>query len=33
MCWNFNGCGDFCGGINWVVGSGLEVVERVGIVR
>ena len=36
MCWNFNGCGDFCGDESgeWgcvfgVVGSGLKVVQRV----
>ena len=36
MCWNFNGCGDFCGGdfgewdyIIEVSGSGLKVVQRV----
>ena len=36
MCWNFNGCGDFCGGdfgagdyIIEVGGSGLEVAQRV----
>ena len=36
MCWNFNGCGDFYGGVVirfFGVGrSGLEVVEKVGIV-
>lgn len=38
MCWNFNGCGDFCGGDsgewNYIIGvggSGLEVAQRVGI--
>ena len=35
MCWNFNGCGDFCGG-DFGGGSGLvgwlEVAQRVGIV-
>ena len=33
MCWNFNGCGDFCGGdfrgCIEVGGSGLEVAQRV----
>lgn len=36
MCWNFNGCGDFCGGdfgewdyIIEVGGGGLKVVQRV----
>ena len=36
MCWNFNGCGDFCGGdlgewdyIIEVSGSGLKVAQRV----
>ena len=36
MCWNFNGCGGFCGGdfgvgdyIIEVGGSGLEVAQRV----
>lgn len=36
MCWNFNGCGDFCGGDlgEWVGlvgvgGSGLKVAQRV----
>ena len=33
MCWNFNGCGDFCGGDFWgcieVGGSGLKVAQRV----
>ena len=35
MCWNFNGCGDFCGGGDKIFGagrSGLEVAQRVGIV-
>ena len=38
MCWNFNGCGDFCGGglgcggyVIEVGGSGLEGAQRVGI--
>ena len=33
MCWNFNGCGDFCGGdfgeYIKVGGSGLKVAQRV----
>ena len=36
MCWNFNGCGEFCGGdfrewgyIIEVSGSGLKVAQRV----
>ena len=36
MCWNFNGCGDFCGEIfgggNYIIevgGGGLEVAQRV----
>ena len=36
MCWNFNGCGDFCGGdfgvgdyIIEVGGSGLEVAQNL----
>ena len=40
MCWNFNGCGDFCGGdfgggdkVFRGVGSELEVAQRVGITR
>ena len=35
MCWNFNGCGDFCGGDSggWVGLVGwLEVAQRVDIV-
>ena len=33
MCWNFNGCGDFCGGDSgeWVCIGG--VAGRVGIAR
>ena len=37
-CWNFNGCGGFCGGDfggwNYIIevgGSGLKVAQRVGI--
>ena len=39
MCWNFNGCGDFCGGdfgggdkVFRGVGSKLEVAQRVDFV-
>ena len=38
MCWNFNGCGDFCGGdsgvADWDWGNGgglIKVARRVGI--
>ena len=39
MCWNFNGCGDFCGGdfgdgdkVFRGVGSELEAAQRVDFV-
>ena len=38
MCWNFNGCGDFCGGdfgdlVGWVrVGKVAQRVDFVGLV-
>lgn len=29
MCWNFNGCGDFCGECIEVGGSGLKVAQNL----